>query len=707
MDVFGNSPAFRWVVRYESQKTPLKRENFEEIVKEINGLAQQIISKTPTITSQADQQLIHVFTEKLKQIQTVIQSPQLERDVEAVALATASFSRQISPHVLQILKSPHLIGFLGGEQKELNFFLREVQAVLKAPISKDDLIHIKKVLISCYKRAQDTESRGSLEEIGKLVSYHILRHSNRYQNLLNYKAGELNGQNGKAIAESLSKFVLEIAEFAKDPDVAINPKELFKIYQNIKQIRNEYLGLSHLFQPGLENLRSLPAIKRELQSHFQEQLQNLNLNNPQLFREIGKLKDAVREIYTPGHSDLEKYLKALDALYQPKVFEPSVDESILVSLLQKKYPQLKKSDFDSLQARSLTIASKLALEHLKEGEFPDLEKLQAQAIKFRMKKFLEPQLGDRSEQAAKLLVGLEKFSRSNTRLLFQATWEDYLKDYDARTKGQFSQHVAQLGVAYMGEHDFSLLNEAAQKTFLDNWDTALIAKPSDFAYQAEMLFQEVQVMLPELFKRYYAGGIAQIHQWILKNFPYIKQVYDQDLDIHRNMSSGTCFQSSLNRMEALRKTPNLKDQDVKLGSSSKDRFANAIAKLERWGVEQRKGAKKGLIAGSKKQFELSNLYKLKEVGRESLSSQGPSSLMVEKMVGWCTENGETLVMLLFKTPDHAMNIQIDEKRKIFRFMDDNFGLVSYPDLTTFKKSFIEYLRVVYPDAVDFWATSYK
>ncbi len=236
---------------------------------------------------------------------------------------------------------------------------------------------------------------------------------------------------------------------------------LWKYQTNSKRVS----GFSHLFQSGLENLRSLPDIKQELRSHFQTQLQSLNLNHPQLFREIGSLKDEAREIYPPGHSDLENYLKALDALDQPKVFEPSIDESSIVSSLLKKYPKLKKNDFDSIQARSIAIAKRRVVEELKKGEIPDLEMLQAHAIKFRMKSFLEPQLGDRSDRAAKLLVGLEKFSSHNARSIFQADWETHLKAYDAKTNGQFSKHVAQLGVAYMGEHDFTLLNEAMQVAF--------------------------------------------------------------------------------------------------------------------------------------------------------------------------------------------------------------------------------------------------
>lgn len=62
-------------------------------------------------------------------------------------------------------------------------------------------------------------------------------------------------------------------------------------------------------------------------------------------------------------------------------------------------------------------------------------------------------------------------------------------------------------------------------------------------------------------------------------------------------------------------------------------------------------------------------------------------------------NGKTQFVLALYGPDggHAINIQFDSSRNVFRFIDDNLGICEFNSIDEFATEFYSYMNIYYKD----------
>lgn len=74
-----------------------------------------------------------------------------------------------------------------------------------------------------------------------------------------------------------------------------------------------------------------------------------------------------------------------------------------------------------------------------------------------------------------------------------------------------------------------------------------------------------------------------------------------------------------------------------------------------------------------------------------------TSLIHEMKKAYTSNKGKVQFVLALYGPagGHAINIQFDSARKIFRFIDDNLGICEFNSITDFASEFYSYMNLYY------------
>lgn len=718
-----NSAGFKWVLNFDPETSSIQWDKTEQYASSINAIARDVIASVPTLTSKQDQKIVKKFNRKLAALNECfadkIHTPLFNDSVEALGVASSAFNKELSPQVSSLLKSANLNEILRGEgdkKEHLEAFLKELHSVLHtSKLSKQDLLALQKVAQKCHQLSQEIQDKEIESLMGQVIrqfKYHGYLQSPLYQHILHYQPGMLKGKDPQTVANEMIKLAAQLALFAEEGDYPIDDAELHQVFENIKVIQEEFVGHSRLFAPALKEM------KTAMTKRFQAGLESLDLDSHSLRADVVKLKQQLRQIYPKGHPDLNRLEAYLNELVQPSALKPSESEEKAVMWIRSKYPQLQKAEYEPFVAQSTRIAREKLLSTMQENAhsleslcgvtqklFPVLKR---HTMKYRLTKFLE----DNSIQSTHLVNRFpvlvdyfDRFTMDIASKTFFEKWDAIKEVYDQKTNGKFSKLSSQLGYMDMDTAIKDKFIPAAQSEFLKSLDLEAIDEGSEETFKAELMeaISSIQEKLPVVFNNCYGAKYQKQHLWMVRNAKYMEVVFDQSLDIHKNVKYGTCYQNSLSRQALLLKNPSLSAQEMPLGSTSQDRFNTARIQMTR-DLAKPLGAdpSEAKRLARSEQSKVSSTYELKSKRIKVLSEEGPPSKeVVDDLVSWAKRHGETQLVVTFQSPGHAFNIQIDETRGIFRFMDDNVGFTrSYPDLKTFKAELTGYLEAFYPKAED-------
>lgn len=721
-----NSAEFKWVLGFDPKKNSIRWNKAENFVSSIHSISQSVLTTVPTLTSHQDQQSVREFQHQLITLNAYIgsktgQTP-FNDSIEALDITTTLFKRSLSPRVNALLKNKDLNALLRGEgekQVHLKAFLKAFYSVLKTEnLSKKDLMTLQKLARKCRSLSSDSQDREIESLMGKVFNqfkYHFYIQSPLYQTVLNYKKGMFSKRDPHVVENEMTNLAAQLALFVQNEDYPIDDGEFLRIYENSKIIHKE----CQLLAPTFEKMREGFA------KRFQVGLKNLDLDSPTLMKDVDILKHYLRELYPKNDPELKRLESYLNALIQPNAWKPSESEEKLIMWIKTQYPELEKSDYEPHIARSLRVARETFLSTMQENA-DSLESLcsltqklmpilKRQTMKDRFSQFLEEHSIEKPYLVNRFPTLVDYFDRFTLDIATKTCsekWDAIKEVYDQKTDGRFSELSSQIGRIDMGMTITNKLIPEAQSELLKHLRIDELNNESEEGFRAELMgaISDMQLKLPDIFDNYYEQRYKKRHLWIVQNNKYLEVAFDQGLDIHKNLGTGTCFQNALNRQALLLKDPSLPGDTIPLGSSQKDRFHTAKIKMTKiltkpLGVEP----EEALQFARTEQFKTPSAYELEEKHVEVLSEAGPpSNEVTDALVLWAQDHQETQFVITFQSPAHAFNIQIDEKRGLYRFMDDNVGLTrSYPDLQTFKTSLTKYLKAFYPEARDIKIRTYR
>ncbi|MBF5058777.1 hypothetical protein [Candidatus Neptunochlamydia vexilliferae] len=181
-----------------------------------------------------------------------------------------------------------------------------------------------------------------------------------------------------------------------------------------------------------------------------------------------------------------------------------------------------------------------------------------------------------------------------------------------------------------------------------------------------------------------------ITNWIKGNLPFIKQVYDQTNDTERNMGAGTCFENTLERVKVLHDNPVIKSGDISMGSSK-------IGRGMRRSFDKIKTSEEDVSQQGKKAAKLIR----QKLGLELVSMTSTGRKNLGKQVKELDSKGFTNLCLGMDSSageyGHAINMQFYRDKNLFRFIDDNLGVVECSTPQQFGKTLVSWLKTMYAD----------
>ncbi len=402
---------------------------------------------------------------------------------------------------------------------------------------------------------------------------------------------------------------------------------------------------------------------------FGDKLQKLDLDDPQLKDKVQELKADVEKLKTKGmitEKDARIISSALDSLHTPGLYRASVFETTLLNQISKKLPSLASAvkQFPQAEKQVEREARSRVVKLLKANK----ENLHSLAVSLKQNpsqqhKVASARLKALNVKGADVVGSEENFVVEN----FSSLVTDFEKFVLDTTLPAFDQAEATFLKQFKQPEKLAAL--AKNYEYLNG--QALLMKQSAQLYLSNKQYTKAEM---QTYAQAAYHKMTAEYTWLDQNMGHQKTVYNQGADHDRNQGEGTCLQNSLDRQKMLLDTPAMATDKIVFGSSQQGRFAEAA--LSGSPKHQELSAKRaGLEKTAERPFE--------ELQKTYLSSGKSMSCLV-----YLQNHGKT---------GHALNIQLDEKRKIFRFFDDNLGAFEYPSFEAFKSAFGKYLEAWYPE----------
>jgi len=419
---------------------------------------------------------------------------------------------------------------------------------------------------------------------------------------------------------------------------------------------------------------------------IQEKISRLDLSSSQLpkqIQEIQKDLEALNKTGTISKEQLKTIKGALDSLYKPGYFLPSVFEANLVDRIGKLLLSIT-DEFPQCEQRAIQDARVQLLDTIKKGSKTPkglalninrtLHTLQENLPKTRFSYLPEqlkttPPLNGNFIRHLPQLLGAMKNLNEELFEQYPRLWEKELKPLEKLHPGFSSfleKNFASSGLKTLcdnvsdhmhGLFDLHYTNSLNDVEFDKYLSLGLSAGKNRLA---EGFKENLRVLHP-------------MHQWLSDNFEAIKNPYDQALASHTNLGFGNCFANCIDRHRVLLDNPGLPGKNISMGSTPEGRFAQVIM------IHNVKSKK---ISGGTADDRINTIHKSAKrllTPSKPVKTFGMSSLK-EEMNKAYRENDKNLTFILDIIDKsggcHAINIQLDGNidPKMFRFIDDNAGV---------------------------------
>jgi len=516
------------------------------------------------------------------------------------------------------------------------------------------------------------------------------------------------------------KRVQEIAAEALDPLPKASDCGLFlSFYDSIVKLDKEYFARNqtHPFTDLIQRMEAqLPAIKakgRKIEQRFREKLGSLDLNSQSFksdMRELRTLLGSLSDfgILTPEETAIyEKCFNAIQNQFKAGPMEVRANDIVskiapaFKKGLDDAHPFIKQIDADLTRQmiKSLNTCSKQSMSKMALA----IEKKRGELVQGGVQQRVEcaiSRIQPTNNAFNKEFV--QNFIRLTSKLedfyIFarphcEDRWEKSVKSLQQETKVP----LAPLFAFYpdlSAENFIPALCALFETKYLSGLTLDMLCSTAllndYFIKRDKSIFKNLENFYDTTYKEY----MLKPHAWVAIYAQEIKKPYSQAADIHRNLAEGTCLQNSLDRHSVLLKAPASKAEDIQMGSTQKGRATQA--KLNYVYTD----AKVGLIP--KKEAAALQAKSCERLGLIS-SDVKPACTTPEELIKCLSPKESFLGLLSLASPDggHAMNVQIDHKQKIFRFIDDNLGIFEMDNYQDFVTAFQTYLESFYPKFIAF------
>jgi len=447
----------------------------------------------------------------------------------------------------------------------------------------------------------------------------------------------------------------------------------------------------------------------------------------EILREIGHVKKKYPEGIT---TDFEALEKTIQLLLDPSELSVSVEEELMIKKLGSKHGistvatgnyktstearAIREAQTDVIRGLRKSVSS---LEDLNTIAGNAIDQIRVKTIRKRFELFVsthptKPVLTNHiAKHFPHLVIMLEEFSSGYAIAKVKETWMMIKELYDSNTDGKFSKFLS----TYSYLNPETLIPEVlkeAQQAFLDgvNFNAVDSKVLIGFkAYMQRIIEKKVGEIPAKMFEELYKSYFSQRHTWLLDNLPYIKIPYNQGDEKNTNLGKGVCMSNSLNRIGILAQNPEASIEALTMGSTQKTRKNQALV------GHIFRAADRGEVTyayAHEQEIGQSPLYRVK--AKPQIIIKNPLSNIHQNLVNQMVIHGKSgqtsfLVNIYSEKPraGHAINIQFDPIRKIYRMMDDNIGLVDYPNEEVFKRELGKYFALNYSSYDDFRFTDFE
>jgi len=451
----------------------------------------------------------------------------------------------------------------------------------------------------------------------------------------------------------------------------------------------------------------------------QTQLESLHrMNGSEIYQLMTSLQENKALFSSSDQEGIDRLISALTKLRDTMAFRPSVEEN----MFRKHWAKLLSAYGITEDSYARTIKpvqreTKGALIRLIQenpGSFSELNRalekalshLETQAISQR---FIGAEVKERQSKSFSSDIALNLANTIRHFEAFRHEAEDYLDNQwgrvversDKETNGKFSEVISHLGYCNLAKQRESIclrVTDQGMKQFMTGNLFEMAGAQSTETYGislAKLKATEESFYMGEVTAKYRA--IQPDLKWIKEHIDYIKVVYDQGSDLNRNMGTGTCERNSEDRVKLLLRSPHTPSEKISLGSTQVGRFNQAV-RDQIFAIKDshpKEALQKLQASYERVGLRLHHIYPV-PVG----DKQDPQEALCNELGRIVMNENETLFILGLSgksSVGHAINIQVDLSKPIYRFMDDNIGTVECPDAEKFTETLSSWLRTAYPD----------
>lgn len=342
-------------------------------------------------------------------------------------------------------------------------------------------------------------------------------------------------------------------------------------------------------------------------------------------------------------------------------------------------------------------------------------KIRSNTIRRRFERFVAsnpltpPLTGHIASHFPYLVLVLERYSQTLAINSVNELWQQISDMYDSTSGGNFSRVLETY--SYLDPKTLiPQILEEAQQSFMNGIDFRAIDAQENIDFKAYLtsLVEYVGKLPNETFEHLYKTYFADRHAWLLDNLVYIKVPYNQGDEKDTNLGKGVCMSNSLNRLGILSQNPDTPIEELTMGSTQKTRLNQAKV------GHYFRAAKAGEVTynyAHEQEIGQSVLYGItrsKKTAIENRTSNIHQNLVNQMVIHAKGGNSSFLVSLYSTEPraGHAINVQIDPSKRIYRIMDDNVGLIEYPSETAFKRELGKYFAFNYATYDSFYFSDF-
>lgn len=490
--------------------------------------------------------------------------------------------------------------------------------------------------------------------------------------------------------------------------------------------------------------------------NIKKSLALLDLDNSHLRENIAEIKRQialVRKLPDSSPTELQQLEQALNLLIRPDELMITREEGRFIELIAAKHKAGDALDYQSLERGTVRDSQSKVLAQLKR-DFSELPRLESRASRvlrglkeetaqnrferFRDSHTFNPPLS--KHFATHYPALLNAFTLYSDKIAVDGLllkWDEIKVKRDKATKEKFSPLIEEFYSHTDPSQHVPMYTAQLQEVFVNGLDLSKIDNMRE-EQLVSYLVKEIESLIEvpgKWFEGFYASSYGAQHDWLTANIDRIIRPYNQGDTPDTNLGAGVCYNNSLQVQRAFLEGP-VSSSTILLGSNETTRYHQSryksqhaeVVKLRKEYAEASEAYKKGTVslsalkklhdkltaanqAYTQLEAELPSVYGLKLHASYTLPSPPAQTSLQDHLANtieqWSTQGHKQVVLVLRSpTAGHAVNLQFDNTRGVYRLRDDNKGIIEFEDMHTMKREISSYFKAFYSDYNQFIFESY-